>query len=145
MEKYDGFVLFESPVIIRDDLDHPNIIFGLLFEKEKLHKDDLGMWQLNRFISYLNGCVNVQSNNGEIWPDKLITSDGKEIKLTVEVKNCIYHIMKPKMMRYRIIESPEPFEINETETEDRYVISEEFLIRNVQPVIYNKSTMNHED
>ena len=128
--KYDGLVCFEKPVCIRDDFNRTILIYGLLFEKDKRHKDDLWTWELNRFISFLQGCEKAQNNGCRISPDKIIMPNGKEIKLTVEVKNIIYKIIKPEIIDYTINEYYEPLETNESEVEDMFVISQPFIVRN---------------
>lgn len=144
MQKYDGLVLFDQVLIIRDDLDRIKPIWGLLYDKNKWHKDDLWTWKLNRFISYLHACDVVQHNNGKLSPGKWTTPDGMEICLTEEIKNFIYQTMKPRMTGYKIIECAEPFEISETETEDMYVISQEYILQKILPFIYHKTFIKNQ-
>ncbi|MDE7459851.1 MAG: hypothetical protein K2M85_02055 [Paramuribaculum sp.] len=104
-------------------------IYGLLYDKDTKHKDDLWIWELNRYICYLMGCEKAQSNGCKLAPELFITEDGNMIALNVELKNLIYRIMKEKMTGYRIIETIEAFEPCPDEVQDIFVISQQLISR----------------
>ena len=82
------------------------------------------------------GCENVQKS-GKLAPETWITSDENIISLNVEHKNFIYKTMRHKMIGYRLCESELPYDILEGESDDIFVISEEFLVRNeIYPIIH---------
>ena len=136
VEWYDGFVYFNVPILITNDADEIITIHGLLYNRDQKHNDDLWLWELNRFICYLQGCENVQKNQGKLVPEQWITSDGNIIALDVSHKNFIYTAMRDRMIGYKIVESDLPYMIEEGDTEDVFVISPDFIIRNgITPVI----------
>lgn len=133
---YNGFVCFDTPIVIVNDSNEPIPIYGLLYNINKLHLNDLGFWSLNRYICYLLGCENVQKNGGTLAHETWITPDENIISLNVEYKNFIYKTMRHKMIGYKLCESELPFDILEGESDDIFVISDEFLIRNeIYPII----------
>lgn len=124
---YDGLIIFSEPVIIHDDEDKDIKIYGLIYNKELRHADDLWQWQINRYICYLMGCQRIQEKNGNIAPELFITSDGYQIPLRDSTKTLIYKLLKEEMILYRIVESEKPFEIDEETCEDMFVISKSFI------------------
>lgn len=136
VDVYDGFVAFQEPILITNDANETIPIYGLLYNRERRHRDDLWTWELNRYLAYLQGCENVQKNGGKLVPEQWITSDGNIIPLDVSNKNFIYKTMKHRLTEYKISEDMVPFEIEDGDVDDVFVISQEFSIRNgLTPVI----------
>ena len=136
VDVYDGFVAFQEPVLITNDANETIPIYGLLYNRERRHRDDLWTWELNRYLAYLQGCENVQKNGGKLVPEQWITSDDNIIPLDVSNKNFIYKTMKHRLIEYKISEDIVPFEIEDGDVDDVFVISQEFSIRNgLTPVI----------
>ena len=136
VDVYDGFVAFQEPVLITNDANETIPIYGLLYNRERRHRDDLWTWELNRYLAYLQGCENVQKNGGKLVPEQWITSDDNIIPLDVSNKNFIYKTMKHRLIEYKISEYIVPFEIEDGDVDDVFVISQEFSIRNgLTPVI----------
>lgn len=127
--EYDAIVILDEPVKIRDDRGDVITIYGLLYNKDEKHKDDLWTWELNRYICYLQGCERVQDNGGRIAPEMIITAGQNMISLNVRMKNLIYRIMKEDMLPYRIIEYYNPIQLNPDEIEDNLVISGSVITR----------------
>ena len=128
-KEYDGIVIFYTPIQIVDDGGDVISIYGLLYNKQEKHNEDLWRWKLNRYVCYLQGCERVQCNGGKLAPELVITSGGNMISLNVRLKNLIYRIMKKEIIRYRIIETVEPIVIQSNEVEDNLVISQQLLGR----------------
>lgn len=128
-KEYDALVVFNMPIHITNDAEEVVSIYGLLYDKETKHKDDLWTWELNRYICYLMGCAKAQSNGCRLAPGLFITENGNIIALNVELKNLIYRIMKDKMTGYRIIETIEAFEPCPDEVQDIFVISQQLISR----------------
>lgn len=136
VDVYDGFVAFQEPVLITNDANETIPIYGLLYNRERRHRDDLWTWELNRYLAYLQGCENVQKNGGKLVPEQWLTSDDNIIPLNVSNKNFIYKTMKHRLIEYKISEDIVPFEIEDGDVDDVFVISQEFSIRNgLTPVI----------
>lgn len=128
-KEYDALVILDVPIHITNDAGEVVSIYGLLYDKETKHKDDLWTWELNRYICYLMGCEKAQSNGCRLAPGLFITENGNMIALNVELKNLIYRIMKDKMTGYRIIETIEAFEPCPDEAQDIFVISQQLISR----------------
>ena len=126
---YDALVILDMPIHITNDAGEVVSIYGLLYDKDTKHKDDLWTWELNRYICYLMGCEKAQSNGCRLAPELFITEDGNMIALNVELKNLIYRIMKERMTGYRIIETIEPLELHHDEVQDIFVIYQEPILR----------------
>lgn len=125
---YNGMVVLSAPINILDDNGRIISIYALLYDTQK-HFDDLWQWELNRYISYLLGCVQVQEKDCEISPELWILSNGNMIPLAVGHKNLIHKIMKSKIEPYLISEYEKRIEFYEDEVEDMWVISPAPLIR----------------
>lgn len=125
---YDGLLVLGAPINILDDHGSIISIYALLYNRDK-HRDDLFMWELNRYISYLLGCVEVQNKGCKIAPELWIMEDGNMIPLNVGAKNVIYRVMKNRIDPYLIVEYEEPLEFYEDEIEDMWVISPAPIIR----------------
>ena len=140
---YDGVVIYDNPMKILDDEGNPIRIYGILYNKEEKHRDDLWQWQLNRFYTYLLACERVQEQNGKLAPEMWILENGHTIKLSVENKNLIYRLMKDNIPAYRIKEFVEPFnDITEGETDGEFVISVSFMERYGYEIISLDTIMN---
>lgn len=127
---YNGVVIFDEPVKIKDDEGKPIPIFGILYNKDEKHRDDIWLWELNRFLTYLVASARVQERNGKIAPEMWILGSGQTINLNVENKNLIYRLLKDEIPSYKVKEFDEPFkDIKEGETEGEFVVSESFLER----------------
>lgn len=126
---YDGVVVFHTPVQIRDDHDEIITIYGLLYNREQKHADDLWTWELNRYISYLQGCQRVQQKGCKLAPGLIITATDNIIALNNRLKSLIYRIMKKDMIWYRLLEPEKPFTIEPDEVEDIFIISKQFVKR----------------
>ena len=126
---YDAMVVFDSPIEIMTDSGERISIFGLLYEKERKHKDDLWTWQLNRYICYLQGCQRIQERGGRLAPELWISSKQNLLTLRTPLKNLIYRIIKHRMIGYRQLEFTRPLEIRPTEHEDLFLTSSEPLTR----------------
>ncbi len=129
---FDGAVVFQDPINIRDDHDEVITIYGLLYNQEQKHTDDLWTWELNRYICYLQGCERAQDNGCRLAPGLLITATDNIIALNYRFKSLIYKIMKEDMTRYRLVEPSEPFGILPDDTEDIFITSNDFIHR-IQP------------
>ena len=127
--KYDAIVCFYLPIHIKNDEGDTIPIYGILYDKDARHKDDLWTWQLNRYICFLQGCERVQINGGKLAPEVWYTYSGRMIELTNQHKNFIYRIMKKDMMDYRITEFVSPIEYKPEEIDDIFIISEELMKR----------------
>ena len=130
--QYDAMVIFDTPIQIVDDGGDVISIYGLLYNQDEKHKDDLWTWELNRYICYLQGCERAQSNGCKLAPELLITKDENMIALKVRFKNLIYRIMKKHLIRYRMVELTDPIKIHFGETDDNLIISQQLINR-----IYN--------
>ena len=126
---YDAMVVFDSPIEIMTDSGERISIFGLLYEKERKHKNDLWMWGLNRYICYLQGCQRVQEKGGRLATELWISSKQNLLTLRTPLKNLIYRIIKHRMIGYRQLEFTRPLEIRPTEHEDLFLTSSEPLTR----------------
>ncbi len=131
-KQYDAMVIFDTPIQIVDDGGDVISIYGLLYNQDEKHKDDLWTWELNRYICYLQGCERAQSNGCKLAPELLITKDENMIALKVRFKNLIYRIMKKHLIRYRMVELTDPIKIHFGETDDNLIISQQLINR-----IYN--------
>ena len=136
VNEYDGYVGFDVPILISNDENETIPIYGLLYNRERRHRDDLWTWELNRYICYLQGCENVQKNGGKLVPEQWITCEGNIIALDVNSKNFVYQTMRHRMIGYRIFEDVLPYEFGDEDVDDIFVLSPDFLIKNgLTPVI----------
>lgn len=125
--KYDGMVVLDGPINILDDHGCIISIYALLFDKQK-NFDDLFIWELNRYLSYLYGCVEIQNKDCKIAPELWIMPDGNMIPLSFGHKNLIHKVMKSRIQPYLIVEYDTPLEFYEEEVDDMFVISTAPLI-----------------
>lgn len=129
---FDGIVSFDMPIHIKNDSEEEISIYGLLFNKKERHDDDLWCWELNRYLCYLQRAERVQKNGGNLAPEVFYTPSGRMIKLDIELKNLICRLMNVKRMGYRVIEFIEPLEIRPDESDDIFIISDEFISKCIQ-------------
>ena len=127
--QYDGMVILDIPIKIKDDEGKALPIYGLLYNKEYRHNDDLWQWQLNRYLCYLLGCTRIQKNKGTLVPDLFITSEGNSICMNDSVKNLLYRLLKKDMPTFRVMESDKPFEIEKNEIDCNFIISKKLIDR----------------
>lgn len=128
-EEYDAIVVFDNPITIRVDECEKRQIYGLLYFKSEAHKEDLWIWNLNRYISYLSACEKIQNSKGELKPETVITPQGRIITLSSEIKNLIYRVMRDRMTSYRLVEFNSSLVVYSDEFEDRFIVSQDLLSR----------------
>ena len=61
---YDAIVVFQRPIIIKDDHGDGIRIYGIMYDSARRHADDMWTWEINRFLAYLLACEKVQENKG---------------------------------------------------------------------------------
>lgn len=128
--EYNSVVVFERGISFKDDKGNPIKIWGLLFKKEKSNPNDLLMWCLNRYISYLLSAEGVESRGGEIEQEMWTCDKGKmTLVMTNNMKNFIYRALKKDIISYRIIEYDKAVEILDGENVDSFIVSTNPLIR----------------
>lgn len=101
---FDGIVSFDMPIHIKNDNEEDISIYGLLFNKKERHGDDLWIWELGRFLCYLQGAERVQNNGGGLAPEVFYTPSGRMIKLDIGLKNLICRLMIDSTCTYRMIQ-----------------------------------------
>ena len=126
---YDAVVVFDTPIKIQNDRKETIQIFGLLYERKMRERNDLFVWSVQRYIAYLMGCQEVQNKGGRIFPELWITAKEHIITFHTSVKNFIYKFVKPRLMKYRLVEFNQPLDIKDEEHDDLFLISEDPLIR----------------
>ena len=142
-KNYDGIIIFDTPVKIKDEENKLINIYGVLFNKDRKHNDALWQWEITRYYCYLMACERVQEHNGKLAPEMFILNNGKSIPLTTECKNLIYRLLKDQLLGYRIKEFIEPFaDIKEGETDSDLVISESFVERYGYEILSFDTIMN---
>ena len=52
-KRYDAVVKFNIPILIQDDNGELHTIYGILYNQQRKHRDDLFLWEVNRYITYL--------------------------------------------------------------------------------------------
>ena len=127
---YDSVVILDSPIVLRDDEGEGIYIYGLLYEKERSHQDEIFIWELRRYLSYLKGCEKILDNGCALAPEIWVMEDGRMINLTVEHKNLIHRIMGDRIQSFTLEETNQPLILNPEHTEDIFVTSPEFFIEN---------------
>lgn len=121
---FDSFIVFKTPIEICNDLGEIIKIYGLLYNKEDAHTDDLWQWRLNRYIAYLVGCHRTQINHGDIEPDIYISPQGRKIELNSSHKDFIYQTLKNEIPQYTVVEFNNPLILEDGDKEDRFIISQ---------------------
>lgn len=128
--KYDGVIWLDTPIRITPDKGETRSIYGILYNKKKSHKDDLFIWGINRYLTYLVGCERMIDRGGNVSPEMYIMPSGRMIILTLELKNFIYRILKDKIPGYKLLEYAEPLTYTSDEVDRCFVISQSFLVNN---------------
>lgn len=124
--KYDGMVIFETPILIIDHTYEKHYIYGLLYKKEVMHKNDLWTWEINRYLAYLLGCQKHTEKGGELTSDTWFTSKGKIIPLSPEAKNFIYKLEKTELPKYTIDEVT-PIKLSDGDYEGDFLLINPYL------------------
>ena len=126
---YDGVVLFDTPIKIINDRKETIQIYGLLYERDMRERNDLFVWSVQRYITYLMGCQQVQEKGGKLSPEIWMLPNEHIITLGNPVKNFIYKFLKPQLIKYRLVEFDQPLEVKDEEHDDLFLISNEPLTR----------------
>ena len=128
---YDSLIYFNSiPITILDDAGEKINIYGILYNKQSAHEEDLFLgFFVNRYICYLRACEIIQQKGGLLAPDFWELKNGNKITLQLAHKNLIYRIMRNRMLWYRIIETDEAIDLKEDEFDGNFLISKKPLIR----------------
>ena len=126
---YDGVVLFDTPIKIINDRKETIQIFGLLYERKMRERNDLFVWSVQRYITYLMGTELLLNKGGESAPEIWKMPSGNIIQLTNAVKNFIYKLQRNLLLKYRLVEFNQPLDIKDEEHDDLFLISNEQLTR----------------
>lgn len=128
---YDSLIYFNSiPITILDDAGKKINIYGILYNKQSAHEEDLFLgFFVNRYICYLRACEIIQQKGGQLAPDFWELQNGNKITLQLAHKNLIYRIMRNRMLWYRIIETDGALELKEDEFDGNFLISKKPLLR----------------
>lgn len=126
---YDGVVLFDTPIKITNDRKETIQIYGLLYERKMRERNDLFVWSVQRYITYLMGCQQVQEKGGKLSPEIWMLPNEHIITLGNPVKNFIYKFLKPQLIKYRLVEFEKALDIKDEEHDDLFLISEDPLTR----------------
>ena len=126
---YDGVVLFDTPIKITNDRKETIQIFGLLYERKMRERNDLFVWSVQRYITYLMGSQQVQQRGGKLSPEIWMLPNEHIITLGNPVKNFIYKFLKPQLIKYRLVEFEKALDIKDEEHDDLFLISEKPLTR----------------
>ena len=126
---YDSIVLFDSlPFVIKNDEGKEITIWGILYNKQDRHDDDLWIFEVNRYISYLKFCQDVQYKGGRLSPDEVELPDGNIISLQVSHKNLLYRLYRDKLLWYTLVER-DLLDLKPDEVDESFLISDEPLKR----------------
>ena len=126
---YDAVVVLDTPIRIQNDRKETIQIFGLLYERKMRERNDLFVWSVQRYITYLMGCQQVQEKGGKLSPEIWMLPNEHIITLGNPVKNFIYKFLKPQLIKYRLVEFEKALEIKDEEHDDLFLISEKPLTR----------------
>ena len=126
---YDAVVVLDTPIKIQNDRKETISIFGLLYERDMRERNDLFVWSVQRYITYLMGCQQVQEKGGKLSPEIWMLPNEHIITLGNPVKNFIYKFLKPQLIKYRLVEFEKALEIKDEEHDDLFLISNEPLTR----------------
>ena len=94
---YDAVVVFDTPIRIQNDRKETISIFGLLYKRDMRKRNDLFVWSVQRYITYLMGCQQVQEKGGKLSPEIWMLPNEHIITLGNPVKNFIYKFLKPQL------------------------------------------------
>ena len=126
---YDAVVILETPIRIVNDRKETFQIFGLLYERDIRKRNDLFVWSVQRYITYLMGCQQVQEKGGKLSPEVWMLPNEHIITLGTPVKNFIYKFLKPQLIKYRLVEFEKALDIKDEEHDDLFLISADPLTR----------------
>ena len=126
---YDGVVLFDTTIKITNDHKETIQIYGLLYERKMRERNDLFVWSVQRYITYLMGCQQVQEKGGKLSPEIWMLPNEHIITLGNPVKNFIYKFLKPQLIKYRLVEFEKELDVKDEEHDDLFLISEKPLTR----------------
>lgn len=126
----NSIILFESrPTRIKNDLGEEIEIYGILYNRIIKHDDDLFIYEVNRYVSYLRGCEKIQSKGAELYPTAWVLPNANKVSLKLTTKELIYKLMRNKRLGYRIVEREAPLELREDEVDGCFLISTKPLER----------------
>ena len=126
---YDAVVVLDTPIKIQNDRKETIQIYGLLYERKMRERNDLFVWSVQRYITYLMGCQQVQEKGGKLSPEIWMLPNEHIITLGNPVKNFIYKFLKPQLIKYRLVEFEKELDVKEDEHDDLFLISNEPLTR----------------
>ena len=126
---YDGVVLFDTPIKIINDRKETIQIYGLLYERKMRERNDLFVWSVQRYITYLMGTELLLNKGGESAPEIWKMPSGNIIQLTNAVKNFIYKLQRNLLLKYRLVEFNQPLDIKDDEHDDLFLISQDPLTK----------------
>ena len=126
---YDAVVVLDTPIKIVNDRKETIQIFGLLYERKMRERNDLFVWSVQRYITYLMGCQQVQEKGGKLSPEIWMLPNEHIITLGNPVKNFIYKFLKPQLIKYRLVEFNQLLDIKDDEHDDLFLISQDPLTR----------------
>ena len=126
---YDAVVVLDTPIKIQNDRKETIQIFGLLYERKMRERNDLFVWSVQRYITYLMGCQQVQEKGGKLSPEICMLPNEHIITLGNPVKNFIYKFLKPQLIKYRLVEFEKEMDVKDEEHEDLFLISNDPLTR----------------
>lgn len=127
---YDSIILFDSlPIYISDDYGKEITIYGICYNSQAAHDEDIFVRMVNSYICYLRGSEIVQNKGGQLAPDFWELPNGNKITLQISHKNLIYRIMRDRMLWYRLVETREHLDLREGEIDGNFLISDEPLKR----------------
>ena len=126
---YDAVVMLDTPIRIQNDRKETISIFGLLYERDMRERNDLFVWSVQRYITYLMGCQQVQEKGGKLSPEIWMLPNEHIITLGNPVKNFIYKFLKPQLIKYRLVEFEKALDVKDDEHDDLFLISEKPLTR----------------
>ena len=132
--RYDGVVIFNTPMSIDDGVGEPDIktIYGFFYDKKTAHNCDLWEYLIHERIAYIIGCSRCQMKGGKIFKDKWVMPNGREIPLTPQVMNFVYKTLweeDPELFDYRIVESNGFFIVFDNEIDDGWLTCISWLNR----------------
>ena len=126
---YDAVVVLDTPIRIQNDRKETISIYGLLYERKMRERNDLFVWSVQRYITYLMGSQQVQQRGGKLSPEIWTLPNEHIITLRRPIKNFIYKLLKPQLIKYRLVEFNQPLDIKDDEHDDLFLISEDPLTR----------------
>ena len=126
---YDAVVVLDTPIKIQNDRKETIQIYGLLYERDMRERNDLFVWSVQRYITYLMGCQQVQEKGGKLSPEIWMLPNEHIITLGNPVKNFIYKFLKPQLIKYRLVEFEKALDVKNEEHDDLFLISEKPLTR----------------